>query len=251
MILEFFQWIGQKVTEFVHLFVYSAKAYWEAESARSSLETAITGREREIAELKEQLATREAEISGLNGALDRKHAELEESQKTVKLLKDQIDRFGEYKRVDAEYLRGVQKQLSEEFKLHPVFGFPRSPGLPGSVSIVSSRSATSPDDPGYTITRGRVILDDRTTAQINDTPHIYEKIGCVLNFMRRYGSMPKIIEDLISNGAMSMTLAYREDTTTYEMYYEVTGKNYATDAILVLDDGSGCAVKKEKEDGEG
>lgn len=246
---EFFAMIGEAIINFIHRFIYSARAYNELASTRRELANLVDRKDAAIADL-------HIEIEDLKKSLETEHKQLLELQATVEekdgLILNQkrkIDQHEEYKRVDAEYLRNVQKQLAEEFALHPVFGFPRSLGLPGSVSIVSSRTADSPDDLGFTVTRGRIILDDTTTKYINSTPHMYEKLSHILNFMRRYGSMTKIIEDLIVNGAMSMTLAYREETTTYEMFYEVTGKNYALDSVLVFDSDTGCKV--DRKEGEG
>ncbi|MCM1230262.1 MAG: hypothetical protein NC489_09015 [Ruminococcus flavefaciens] len=174
--------------------------------------------------------------------------QLEQAKALIAEQKMKIDQFGEYKRVDAEYLRDVQKQLAEEFHMHPVFGFPNSVGLPGSTAITTSRSGFTTDSEGFTTARGRVILDDKVTKEINKTPHIYEKIQLVVNYLDQYGNLSRIMRDLVYNGGMSIVLAYREDTTTYEAFFETTVKNHAAVSILKFDSDTGCVIADKDEE---
>lgn len=245
----------------VHRFVYSAKDYHDAIDGLNALKAQLAEREETIDSQKKQLdfmmqkmtetydrlesAESRAAKAEIDATLFKRSSDKLTEQ--LKIRNTKIAQFEEYKRVDAEYLREVQKQLSEEFGMHPVFGFPRSPGLPGSTSISAQISRETMEDPGFTVTRGRVILDDQTTKQINAAPHIYEKLNIVLDFMARYGTLSKIVNNIIRNGGMSITLGYREATTTYEMFYEVTAKNYIPESILVFDPDTGCVVKNEEE----
>ena len=59
---------------------------------------------------------------------------LKEVSARLEQLQAQVMREGEYKRVDAEYLRATQEQLSEEFGMHPV-GLPLLHFTPATMQV--------------------------------------------------------------------------------------------------------------------
>lgn len=252
----FFAIIGLHIMNFFHRFLYTHKEYTMVETKADCFEKRyndlLTSSQKKIQCLERQLSEEmllKSELQGQVAMVIQKNSELKDYNDSLKRKLDQLE---EYKRVDAEYLRETQKQLSEEFGMHPVFGFPRSPGLPGSTSITTVRTRKPGESDEFTVSRGRIILDDQLTMQINQTPHMYEKMQLVLGFMARYGSLERLMKDIIYNGGMSMTLAYRDDTTTYEVYFETTAKNYNADSIMVFNMDTGCAENKgEEKNGEG
>lgn len=255
----FFTIIGLHIINFFHRFLYTHKEYIMMEERACSFERKsndlcddLTAARKRIQSLESQLSEEmllKSELQSQVAMVMQKNLDLKDHNDS---LKRKLDQMEEYKRVDAEYLRETQKQLSEEFGMHPVFGFPRSVALPGSTSITSVRTRKPGESDEFTVARGRVILDDQITKQINQTPHMYDKIQLVLGFLARYGSLERLMKDIIYNGGMAMTLAYRDDTTTYELYFETTAKNYNADSIMVFNTDTGCVEGKEGEkNGEG
>ncbi len=235
-VVNFFGMIGEAILKFVHLFVYSANAYHAAADQAEARQIMLDDMTARYTAACEELEDRRKEMAVNRETLKEVSARLEQ-------LQAQVMREGEYKRVDAEYLRATQEQLSEEFGMHPVFGFPRSPGFPGSM-CVTSKVHQDPDDPNKLVTAiyGRIILDDATTRKINEAPHLYDKTLAVLDFLNRYGGAERIMVELVQNGAVSMTLGYREATTTYELFYEIAAYNQAPEAVLVFDSADGHAT---------
>ena len=90
-----------------------------------------------------------------------------------------------------------------------------------------------------------------TTKHINATPHMRDKMMLILRFMDTYGSLSKIMWDLIMSGCMSFTLAYRPETTTYQAFYEIAAKNYTRESILTFSAETGCLVEEGEKKEEG
>lgn len=247
-IKQFFISIWKAIVGWLNL--YTAEEY-------STLLKDSRDTQRELVKIRQEYADYvESANKSLNEALEAVTSANKKVQNLIaeaNELKYELQRQEEYKQVDAEFLREVQKQLSNEFKNHPVFGFADKPGLPGSVSVRNG-TKINPDGPS-TVLQGRFILDDICTKAVNERPHMYEKISEIWNYMMRTGLASRIVSELINSGAITMTLAYRTDTTTYELYYELCAKNYGDDAVLRFDSETGCKAvdmgEEEKKNGEG
>ena len=246
-IKQFFVSIWKAIVGWLNL--YTAEEY-------SALLKDSRDTQRELAKIRQEYVDYvESANKSLNEALEAVTSANKKVQNLIveaNELKYELQRQEEYKQVDAEFLREVQKQLSNEFKNHPVFGFADKPGLPGSVSVRNG-TKMNPDGPS-TVLQGRFILDDICTKAVNE-PHMFEKISEIWNYMMRTGLASRIVSELINSGAITMTLAYRTDTTTYELYYELCAKNYGDDAVLRFDSETGCKAvdmgEEEKKNGEG
>ena len=119
-----------------------------------------------------------------------------------------------------KFVKDTQKLLEREIKPSDEFSFPRSQPWPGSMTITDDIANMDNGDKKV-IVRGRCIAMDDTTTQINNEPDMYGKIMKMVDQMKRYGTLDRVAYQMITSGAMTLTLAYNEDCTNYVLYYEM------------------------------
>lgn len=240
---------------FFHKFLYTRKEYeCDIGQMQSDADKQAHAAELDICWLREKVSTLQNELDHLHADYDHLHRQyvdhmadyddkMNEMADLRAELEDQpnkIARASEAPEVHAEYFRAVQKQLADIFENNQAFGFPYSMALPGSVCMSTAPEGFQNDT---TVCRGRVILDDNATRKINSEVNLRDKLMVVIDFLDRYGGLRKIARDMIYNGAVSMTLAYRDLTTTYELFYQIAARNVALESILVFDHKTGLKVE--------
>lgn len=119
-----------------------------------------------------------------------------------------------------EYYKTVQKQVRTALHDDHSFSFARNMCFPGSSSVsceTARETFTKPID--FTVICGRTTMDDEVTAKLKQFVGIDQKYAYCLNYLMKLGLIDKIAKNLV-NGGLAITIAYNEDCTVNELYYE-------------------------------
>lgn len=193
--------------------------------ANEAQTVSITELEAKVRKLTAELASVKAERDELASAFDPIQAERDS-------LREQIQAYKDAAMENATYVKDTQKQLSELLKSSEAFGFPNSRGIPGSTSIRTID--VEQDGKSEVLIRGRTIVSDDITQEINAIPDMGTKIHTVMAFMEKYGVFTKIARDMFSYGAVQCVLGYNGGNTNYELYYEIVSHQANNDSVLVV-----------------
>lgn len=112
-----------------------------------------------------------------------------------------------------EYYHKVQVQVSDILHGDKTFGFGRNPCIPGSTSLMSEKVEDS------IRVYGRTIFTDVLAERIKQEPSVRNKFQMAYSELLRNGLIDKLVRQLVSLGAISMTLGFNENNTTLEVYY--------------------------------
>ena len=119
-----------------------------------------------------------------------------------------------------EYYKTVQKQVRTALHDDHSFSFAKNMCFPGSSSVsceTSRETFTKPID--FNVICGRTTMDDEATAKLKQVVGIDQKYAYCLNYLLKLGLIDKIAKNLV-NGGLAITIAYNEDCTVNELYYE-------------------------------
>ena len=119
-----------------------------------------------------------------------------------------------------EYYKTVQKQVRTALHDDRSFSFAKNMCFPGSSSVSCEtlrETFTKPID--FTVICGRTTMDDEATAKLKQIVGIDQKYAYCLNYLMKLGLINKIAKNLV-NGGLVITIAYNEDCTVNELYYE-------------------------------
>lgn len=153
---------------------------------------------------------------------DIKRANEEVQYKYTRAL-EQVVRYREI--VPMENLAAVksyQKQLSEYLHDTTTFGFPSSRAIPGSVAM--SSAIVHADEHDMINCRLRLIATDEETTLINQEPDMRIRYKIMLDILRKRGLYEKIAEHILYDGGASMSMAYNNSCTNYELYIDMAVK---------------------------
>lgn len=173
----------------------------------------------------------ETQIAGLKAAHEQLLEMNQEMSDSIEELQHKLLVYKKTAKENLDYVKDVQKAIGDIMHTSKNFGFPNSVPIPGSAAVVTDH--TEKDGEEFSVVRSRVITLDGLTTMINDNPDAETRTGLVVNHMRQYGLMNRIAESLISAGAVNFVLAYNRNCTCYEMYTEITAKNYANGGAMV------------------
>ena len=223
----------QKILRFFHL--YTASEHDQVctiirelyDTQIEAYKMAVTGWELKYEELSVQLEMRNADI-------DEIRAKLQDIKESDTDLREAVDIYRSAAERNLDYVKNVEKQISDVLRDSTAFGFPGSIPIPGSAVI--RRDDVHIGDDEYNVIRARIMTLDHITTQINMEPDIGKRIGIVLDAMERQGLMNRISNALIASGAAALILAYNPNSTVYELYVEITAKNYKRGATLEVRD---------------
>lgn len=188
-------------------------------SVNSNLSDLVCQKRQEIDDVRAEL--QEATL------LDK--VKLDEINKALNLENDRLQK--ELENAEA-YYKKVQEQVSEILHGDKTYGFNGHVAIPGATaltkSIVSDGSFSVKDgtETKYVTIHGRTLLLDTITTQIQADPSISGKYNIAYNQLLKYGIMDKIMQNLVSSGALQFTFGYNDDCTTIELYYTVEAKLY-------------------------
>lgn len=139
---------------------------------------------------------------------------MEEYKKENHTLKREQDKIRSEIKEATNFYITIQKKLNDNVATIKDFVFPESKY--GSFSNVKTRY----DDKHVTIT-GKFILTDDYTQKLHDATSMIKKREIIVKFMKDYCIAEKILNDMISNGALPMILTYNSDSTTAEVFYTI------------------------------
>ncbi|MCM1294987.1 MAG: hypothetical protein NC311_05550 [Muribaculaceae bacterium] len=221
--------------------IYTKSQYMEARTTQRELADEFNKHKVSAREIAAKLEEKTTEVENLRKQLTAERERADNAQLTADTLKKNMDAAiadadasREAASENLDLIKGLQKQLGELFRDHPVFGFPNSVAIPGSTCVTTSDYAKE-DGSRVAVMRGRTIFMDDMTGKIDGTPGITERTRLIMDYMERYGLFSKIGKDLMSHGGIKMTLAYNGDCTAYEAFYEAVVEHASGDAIVFVD----------------
>jgi len=221
--------------------IYTKSQYEEARTTQRELADALNEYKDIEAALADEVEEKTTEIENLRKQLkeareaaDNEHITAETLKKNLDAAVAEADACHEAASENLDLIKGLQKQLGELFRDHPVFGFPNSVAIPGSTCVTTS-DYVKDGGTGLAVMRGRTIFMDDMTSKIDGTPGITERTRLIMDYMERYGLFNKIGKDLMSHGGIKLTLAYNGDCTAYEAFYEAVVEHASGDAIVFVD----------------
>ena len=132
----------------------------------------------------------------------------------------------------------VQKQLSKALHESVEFGFQYNMAIPGSISIrdeIHKETDENGESKKVDSIRGRIIFDDAMTAKLSNEISLQKRFSMILDYMQSLGTFNQISRMIMRSNGIQYALAYNEDCTCLELYYqldlELSDKPYQ----LVLD----------------
>lgn len=260
----------EKILNFFHLYtsdqvnqkLVNNSAYYDAEimalrqsaeQTYNSLKDIVSARDQLQARYDEVVSvigrqnTTIANITAMRDNLDKQlviaNQRLQDMMRREESRLIEVQRYKDAAMMNAEYVKDVQKQLSVVLHGDEMFGFPNKVAIPGSTSIRTDLIEDSASG-DHVVVRGRTVLTDDVTQKINNVPDMLSKLELVFSHMDRYGVLTGITKSLIRSGAIAFTLAYNDNCTSYEAYYEVCAKRQDETALMVIDES-------KKKDAEG
>jgi len=135
-----------------------------------------------------------------------------------------------------EYIKDLQTQLGDILHVSPCFEFSNDMAIPGSTCIVTGIEDDPQGDERFTVVRGRTVLTDDMTPLIDQTKSIEDRMSLLMDYMKRWGLCDRIVRDLMSYGALSVSLAYNKNCTAYEMYYQLSAVRITGSATFTIND---------------
>ena len=117
----------------------------------------------------------------------------------------------------------VQKALSKALHESVMWGFPENDVFPGCISVHTRESQIS-DDERYIVVQGRTIFTDEMNNKLKDAKTNLERFDMILLALKKYGIYDRIVKDLMLRSGIVYTLAYNEECSAYEIYYQITAK---------------------------
>lgn len=252
--------LWEKILNFFHLYTRSQMnqkladntAYYDAEivALRTSTEQTVEGLKRiifayetlqlrydEVAEVVTKQYDMITSLNKVKENLDKQltiaNQRLRDMERIDAARVEEVARYKEAAMKNIEYVKDVQKQLSEVLHDSIAFGFPNKVAIPGSTSIRTDINEDSANG-DMIIVRGRTLLTDDMTPRINDTPDMHGRLELIFGYMERYGVLSTITKNLIRSGAITFTLAYNDHCTAYEMYYECAAKRQNETSLVVI-----------------
>lgn len=128
----------------------------------------------------------------------------------------------------------VQKALSKALHESVMWGFPENDVFPGCISVHTRESQIS-DDERYIVVQGRTIFTDEMNNKLKDAKTNLERFDMILLALKKYGIYDRIVKDLMLRSGIVYTLAYNEECSAYEIYYQITAKKEPTEFKVEFD----------------
>jgi len=186
--------------------------------------------------------------------LDTVNAQLEEHKKlaeylkydTMESLKIENERVLKMAQECEDHCKRVETEVSKIMHSDEVFRFSGKPAIPGA-TVVQMRpllGLSTEEDGNSLAIIGRTVLTDDATREIHGYVSFSEKYSYLIRYLYQQSITQRIVDNILSSGAVQFTLGYNEDTTTVEAYYKI---------ICALPDPSSVVqiVKTENNTGEG
>lgn len=215
------------------------------ESLQASLEDSISREAEESKKRQEAIAAIEeykekyGSAIAANNDLQKKLSELmklnlqdlqsENEQVLAENVKLKVD-LDEQQKINED----VQKALSKALHESVMWGFPENEVFPGCISVHTRESQIS-DDEKYVVVQGRTIFTDEMNTKLKEAKTNLERFDMILLALKKYGIYDRIIKDLMLRSGIVYTLAYNEECSAYEIYYQITAKKEPTEFKVEFD----------------
>lgn len=182
----------------------------------------------------ERIALADEVIERLKGENETLQAQLEESKymdyKKIELENDRVRQ--EIKEMN-EYYRKIQTEVSDILHGDKNFKFPYNLRLPGSTTLQDLT------DDNMIHVCGRTGIPDTLRARFDNETSLVSQFNMMYNHLIQYKVINKMVDMIVQNGGLQLTVGYNEENTSGEIYYSMT----------VMKPEGMIIIKKDNEEG--
>lgn len=179
---------------------------------------------------------------------DRLTEELAKALVRIRELETSFDeaKYMDYKKIELEndrvrqeikemneYYRKIQTEVSDILHGDKNFKFPYNLRLPGSTTLQDLT------DDNMIHVCGRTGIPDTLRARFDNETSLVNQFNMLYNHLIQYKVINKMVDMIVQNGGLQLTVGYNEENTSGEIYYSMT----------VMKPEGMIIIKKENEEG--